>query len=178
MSSEIATWGMIRAKVSAFPAPAAGRENECLTKSEILSLGGENVRIEGSYGDGECVMLDNVIQNVITFQYEFSADNLYIPSHDGSTHTVNIRSYAYKYINGVYSSATYIPWVLDSPEREEIWSRDGGFGIYINSKGRDYLDVMIWACNAYVDSEDFATINLTQYIPTFPKLEIKVFISN
>lgn len=58
MSSEIATWGMIHAKVSSFPVPVAGRENESLTRSEILSKGG--VEVSGIYGNNECVMLDDI----------------------------------------------------------------------------------------------------------------------
>lgn len=63
--SKIATWGMIRANLSSFPSPTSGRENECLTKSEILNIGGKYFKINGSYGDNECVMLDNIANNGI-----------------------------------------------------------------------------------------------------------------
>lgn len=59
MSSEIATWGMIRAKMPAFPAPAAGQDNECLTKSEILNM--EGVEVNGNYDDNECPVIEHVV---------------------------------------------------------------------------------------------------------------------
>lgn len=55
MSTEINTRGMIRAKISPFP---SGNDNECMTKAEII---GSNVAIvNGSYGDNECPVLDDV----------------------------------------------------------------------------------------------------------------------
>lgn len=118
MSSEIATWGMIRSKVPSFPAPVAGRENECLTKSEILSLGGENVRIEGSYGDGECVMLDNVLTNIITYNECFTANgwtNRADLSFNRSVHDIDLDILAAKkkYVNGVYVGVEeYYEWYI------------------------------------------------------------------
>lgn len=102
--SEIATWSMIRSKIPSFPAPTSGRDNECLTKSEILAKGGENVRVEGSYGNGECVMLDNVLANVITWEYTFSVTPTSL-SFDaiGGTRQVSVTSYKRKYLNGSYT---------------------------------------------------------------------------
>lgn len=55
MSTEINTRGMIRAKISSFP---SGNDNECMTKAEII---GTNLAIvNGSYGDNECPILDDV----------------------------------------------------------------------------------------------------------------------
>lgn len=57
---EIATWAMIHAKIPSSPAPTSGRENECLTKNEILNQGGGDTYVEGSYGDSECVIIDDI----------------------------------------------------------------------------------------------------------------------
>lgn len=54
---EIATWAMIHAKIPSSPAPTSGRENECLTKSEITNMGGS---VQGNYSNSECVVLDDI----------------------------------------------------------------------------------------------------------------------
>lgn len=102
--SEVATWSMIRSKISSFPAPSSGRGNECLTKSEIVSMGGENLRINGSYGNNECVMLDDILANVITWEYTFNVSPISL-SFDaiGGTKSVSVTSYKRKYINGSYT---------------------------------------------------------------------------
>lgn len=102
--SEIATWSMIRSKISSFPAPTSGRGNECLTKSEIISLGGENVRVEGTYGNAECVMLDDVLANVITWEYTLSVSPTSLSyGYSGGTQSIKVTSYKRKYINGSYT---------------------------------------------------------------------------
>lgn len=56
MSTEINTRGMVRSKAPGFP---AGDDNECLTKSEITIT--EKALVNGSYGDNECPVIDNVL---------------------------------------------------------------------------------------------------------------------
>lgn len=55
---EVATWSMIRSKISSFPAPTSGRGNECLTYDEIISMGGDSV--SDGYENEECVELVDV----------------------------------------------------------------------------------------------------------------------
>lgn len=112
MSSEIATWGMIRAKVPAFPAPTAGRENECLTKAEILATGG--ARVTGSYGDNECPVIDDVLPNVTT---QYNSITLTPASHTwakSSTITFNfiVKCSLNTYLNGELISSVDAPWEL------------------------------------------------------------------
>lgn len=132
------------------------------------------MRVNGSYGDGECVMLDGIEKYVVTYKYVFSAYDLIIPSRSGDVYRININSYSITYINGVYYGRSDLPWVLNSP-MDEIVSRDGRFYIRIHSKGSDYLDIMLVGYDGSSGDGDYATISLTQYSPTLPTLEIKVF---
>ena len=56
MSTEINTRGMVRSKVSSFP---AGSDAECLSKLEITGTG--KALVNGSYGDNECPVIDDVL---------------------------------------------------------------------------------------------------------------------
>ena len=53
--SEVATREMIRAKISSFP---SGNDTECLSKAEALAT--TEALINGSYGDAECPVIDDV----------------------------------------------------------------------------------------------------------------------
>lgn len=52
---EIATRGMIRAKISSFP---TGNDNECLTKSEII--GTRVAIVDGNFSEYECVDIESI----------------------------------------------------------------------------------------------------------------------
>lgn len=94
---EIATRGMIRAKVSGF---SSGNDNECLTKAEILATGG--ARVTGSYGDNECPVIDDVLPNVITWNYYFSVSPTSLTFvSTGESKPVSITSYRRKVVNGI-----------------------------------------------------------------------------
>lgn len=67
-------------------------------------MGGENVCVEGSYGNGECVMLDNILANVITWEYTFSVTPTLLSfGATGATKYVTATSYKRKYLNGSYT---------------------------------------------------------------------------
>lgn len=112
MSTEIATWNMIRSKIPSFPSPTAGRENECLTKAEIQSLGGLYVSINGNYENSECVMLDSIQAQPITWVYTFSVSPTSLSfAGTGDAQSVFVTSYKKKYIGGVYSGVQEdVPW--------------------------------------------------------------------
>lgn len=57
MSTEINTRGMVRSKVASFP---TGNDTECLSKSEITSTG--KTLVNGSYGDNECPVIEDVVK--------------------------------------------------------------------------------------------------------------------
>lgn len=146
MSSEIATWGMIRAKVPTFPAPASGRDNECLTKSEILSLGGGNVHVEGSYGDGECVMLDNVVLVIWEYTFSVAPASLYFGS-TGGTKSVQVTSYKRKYFGSNYTG-------------EQV---DVGFSSSAPGNGFSSSGTSVTAGNNTTTSQRSGTVTFTQY---------------
>lgn len=146
MSSEIATWGMIRAKVPTFPAPASGRDNECLTKSEILSLGGGNVHVEGSYGDGECVMLDNVLLVIWEYTFSVAPASLYFGS-TGGTKSVQVASYKRKYFGNNYTG-------------EQV---DVGFSSSASGNGFSSSGTSVTAGNNTTTSQRSGTVTFTQY---------------
>lgn len=146
MSSEIATWGMIRAKVPTFPAPASGRDNECLTKSEILSLGGGNVHVEGSYGDGECVMLDNVLLVIWEYTFSVAPASLYFGS-TGGTKSVQVTSYKRKYFGSNYTG-------------EQV---DVGFSSSAPGNGFSSSGTSVTAGNNTTTSQRSGTVTFTQY---------------
>ena len=98
MSTEIATWNMIRSKIPTFPSPSAGRGNECLTKTEIQSLGGENLSINGNYGNSECAILEHIEK--VTWEYTFNVVPSYITLNNaGDPQSVVVTSYKRKYLN-------------------------------------------------------------------------------
>lgn len=98
MNTEINTRGAVRAKVSGFP---SGNDAECLIKSEIVSTG--VAKVNGDYEDYECPVIDDVLPNVITWEYTFliSPTSLNFGS-TGGTQDVLVTSYKRKYINGNY----------------------------------------------------------------------------
>lgn len=102
--SEIATWSMIRSKISSFPAPTSGRGNECLTKSEIISMGGNGVEVSGSYGNQETVVLDNI--GAVTWEYTLSASVSSLSfAGTGGTKSFTVTSTKQKKVNGVNSGS-------------------------------------------------------------------------
>lgn len=169
---EIATWAMIHAKIPSFPAPTSGHENECLTKSEITSKGG--VRVNGSYGNSECVMLDDIELHVFTQEIVFRANDLRITKYDNTVvHRINVDNYVNQYINEVFDVRYTPTLILNSPNY--IDSPDGGFSINVSLEG-SYIDVMLMA-SSMTDGEP-VIISITQYYPPFNKLNIKVFYTN
>lgn len=104
MSTEIATWNMIRSKIPTFPSPTAGRGNECLTKTEIQNLGGLYVSVNGNYENSECVMLKDILQKEITWVYTFIVSSTSLSfTALGGTQSVSIISYKEQYIGGIPS---------------------------------------------------------------------------
>lgn len=102
--SEIATWSMIRSKISSFPAPTSGRGNECLTKSEIISMGGNGVEVSGSYGNQETVVLDNI--GAVTWEYVLSVSVSSLSfAGAGGTKSFTVTSTKQKKVNGVNSGS-------------------------------------------------------------------------
>ena len=100
MSTEIATWNMIRSKIPTFPSPSSGRGNECLTKTEIQSLGGENLSINGNYSNSECVILDHIEK--VTWEYTFSVQPSSLNfAAVGGTQLISITSFKEKKINNI-----------------------------------------------------------------------------
>lgn len=76
--NEVVTWSMIRSKIPSFPAPTSGRENECLTKNEILSMCDGMIAINGNYNNSECVMIEDIVSFIpqgMTLGYLDSNDN-------------------------------------------------------------------------------------------------------
>lgn len=57
MSTEINTRGMVRSKISGFP---AGSDAECLSKSQITATG--EALVNGFYGDNECPVIEDVVK--------------------------------------------------------------------------------------------------------------------
>ena len=101
---EVATWSMIRSKISSFPAPTSGRGNECLTKSEIISMGGNGVEVSGSYGNQETVVLDNI--GAVTWEYTLSASVSSLSfAGAGGTKSFTVTSTKQKKVNGVNSGS-------------------------------------------------------------------------
>lgn len=108
---EIATRGMIRAKVSGF---SSGNDNECLTKAEILAAGG--ARVTGSYGDNECPVIDDVLPNVTT---QSTTIRLTPTGHTwpkSSTISFNfiVKCSLNTYLNGELISSVDAPWEVGS----------------------------------------------------------------
>lgn len=108
---EIATWSAVKSKVG------LGKDgNDCPTKAELLALSptgtGENyVGLElsnaGSYGNNECVKLEDI--HKVTYKYTFVAQNttLNFPALGGrSTPSVNLTSTRQKYLDGVTSGSS------------------------------------------------------------------------
>ena len=101
---EVATWSMIRSKISSFPAPTSGRGNECLTKSEIISMGGNGVEVSGSYGNQETVVLDNI--GAVTWEYTLSVSVSSLSfAGTGETKSFTVTSTKQKKVNGVNSGS-------------------------------------------------------------------------
>lgn len=101
---EVATWSMIRSKISSFPAPTSGRGNECLTKSEIISMGGNGVEVSGSYGNQETVVLDNI--GAVTWEYVLSVSVSTLSfAGAGGTKSFTVTSTKQKKVNGVNSGS-------------------------------------------------------------------------
>lgn len=105
---------MIYSKIPSFPVPPSGQESKCLTKTEILSLGGENVRIEGAYGNTQCVMLDSILPNVIT---QYNSISLTPSSHTWAKSSTIAFNFIVKcalntYLNGELISSVDAPWEL------------------------------------------------------------------
>ena len=148
MSTEIATWNMIRSKIPTFPSPSSGRGNECLTKTEIQSLGGLYVAIAGSYGNNECVILDNIQPQPIIWVYTFivSPPSLSFPAI-GGTQSVTVTSYKRKYIGGVYSGEQINVGFSSSPSSS--WLSSSGTSVTTSENT--------------VTSGRSGTVNYTQY---------------
>lgn len=113
MSTEIATWNMIRSKIPTFPSPTDGRGNECLTKAEIQSLGGESLSIEGNYGNNECVILEHIAK--VTWEYTFNVQPASLSfAAIGGAQPVAVTSYKRKYINdrdtGIQENVNWDYW--------------------------------------------------------------------
>lgn len=132
---EIATWSAVKSKVG------LGKDgNDCPTKAELLALSptgtGENyVGLElsnaGSYGNNECVKLEDIHR--VTYKYTFVAQNttLNFPALGGrSTPSyINLTSTRQKYLDGVTSgSSENISYgVSNIPD----WLNDGGKGNWV-----------------------------------------------
>ena len=132
---EIATWSAVKSKVG------LGKDgNDCPTKAELLALSptgtGENyVGLElsnaGSYGNNECVKLEDIHR--VTYKYTFVAQNttLNFPALGGrSTPSyINLTSTRQKYLDGVTSgSSENISYgVSNIPD----WLNDGSNGNWV-----------------------------------------------
>lgn len=109
---EIATWSAVKSKVG------LGKDgNDCPTKAELLALSptgtGENyVGLElsnaGSYGNNECVKLEDIHR--VTYKYTFVAQNttLNFPALGGRSTPIyiNLTSTRQKYLDGVTSGSS------------------------------------------------------------------------
>ena len=101
MSTEINTRGGIRSKISSFP---SGNDSECLSKQEIQSAGGSTLEISGSYGNAECVVLDNI--GAVTWEYTLSASVSSLSfAGAGGTKSFTVTSTKQKKVNGVNSGS-------------------------------------------------------------------------
>lgn len=101
MSTEINTRGGIRSKISSFP---SGNDSECLSKQEIQNAGGSTLEISGSYGNAECVVLDDI--GVVTWDYALSVSVSSLSfAAAGETKTFSVTSTKQKKVNGVNSGS-------------------------------------------------------------------------
>ena len=129
MSTEIATWNMIRSKILSFPPPSTGRGNECLTKTEIQSLGGESLSINGNYGNSECVILDHIEK--VTWEYTFSVQPASLNfAAVRSTQSVLVTSYKEKKINDIPTGIQENVGFSSSPS--EGWLSSGGTSVTVS----------------------------------------------
>lgn len=132
---EIATWSAVKSKVG------LGKDgNDCPTKAELLALsptgtgenyGGLELSNASSYGNNECVKLEDI--HKVTYKYTFVAQNttLNFPAlGGGSTPSyVNLTSTRQKYLDGVTSgSSENISYgVSHIPD----WLNDGSNGNWV-----------------------------------------------
>lgn len=100
---EINTRGMIRAKISSFP---SGNDTECLSKTEVLAT--NTAVINGSYGNTECPAIEDIIANVITYDYSLDITPTYkLWGANDSYKGIDIKVTSKKntYVNGVLSKS-------------------------------------------------------------------------
>lgn len=132
---EIATWSAVKSKVG------LGKDgNDCPTKAELLALsptgtgenyGGLELSNASSYGNNECVKLEDI--HKVTYKYTFVAQNttLNFPAlGGGSTPSyINLTSTRQKYLDGVTSgSSENISYgVSNIPD----WLNDGSNGNWV-----------------------------------------------
>lgn len=119
---EINTRGAIRSKISEFP---SGSDSECLTKTQIISTGAAIVN--GSYGDNECPVIDNVLPNVISWNYYFSVSPTSLTFVSTSeSKPVSITSYRRKAVNGIETGDQEIVYWSHATEGSGYTTNGGG----------------------------------------------------
>lgn len=172
---EINTRGAVRSKVSGFP---AGNDNECLSKTEITAT--NTAVVNGSYGNTECPMREDITENVIEIKdHVLLVDNITIPKGNSDFHRANVVSYANKYINGVFDSQMQAPCIFENSS-DILQSVNGGFTVEINRGSGivyNHVEVRVNDWNSEVSYDDYVSIVIIQVsaLPIMKRAEIKVF---
>lgn len=99
MSTEINTRGMVRSKAPGFP---SGNDAECLSRPEITTTG--KALVNGSYGDNECPVIEDVVKKESIINYIFinlmqegSMSTLQAHANTIVTSYIQIRTYLERY---------------------------------------------------------------------------------